>query len=120
MKIWEGSIKRPVMTWMIIAIVLVLGVVSLSRLGLDLLPNINLPIAAVTASYPGAGPEEIETMVTKPLESVLGTVSNVNSVRSISTEGSSIIILEFNQGTDMDFAALDMREKVDLIKGMLP
>lgn len=120
MKIWEGSIKRPVMTWMIIAIVLVLGAVSLSRLGLDLLPNINLPIAAVTASYQGAGPEEIETMVTRPLESVLGTVSNVNSVSSISSEGNSIIILEFNQGTDMDFAALDMREKVDLIKGMLP
>lgn len=120
MKLWDGSIKRPVMTWMVVAIVLVLGAVSISRLGLDLLPNINLPIAAVTASYPGAGPQEIETMVTKPLESILGTVSNVKSVRSISTEGNSIIILEFNQGTNMDFAALDMREKVDLIKGMLP
>lgn len=120
MKIWDGSIKRPVMTWMIIAVVLVLGVVSATRIGLDLLPNLNLPIAAVTASYSGAGPEEIETMVTKPLESVLGTVANVKSINSISSEGNSIIILQFNQGTDMDFAALDMREKVDLIKAMLP
>jgi hydrophobic/amphiphilic exporter-1 (mainly G- bacteria), HAE1 family len=120
MRIAEISIKRPVTTFMLVIIVLILGAISFTRLNVDLLPDINLPIAVVSTEYRGAGPREVEGIVTKNLESVMATVSNVKSIRSISSEGNSLIILEFNQGTDMDFATLDMREKIDLIKRMLP
>ncbi|MGI6129988.1 MAG: efflux RND transporter permease subunit [bacterium] len=114
------SIRRPVTVCMGILVLLALGGVSLSRLPIDLLPEMNMPIAVAMASYSGAGPEEIEKLVTRPLESVLTTVSNVKNVRSISSPGSSLVIVEFNWGTDMDLAALDMREKIDLVSAALP
>lgn len=120
MKISNMSINRPVTTIMCVLIVILLGAVSLSNLALDLLPDISLPIGVVSIDYKGAGPKEVETLVTEPLESILGTVANVKSISSVSTEGNSTVIVQFNDGTDMDFAALDMREKVDLIKAFLP
>lgn len=114
------SIKRPIALLMIVFVVLILGGVSFSRLSMDLLPNMSFPVAAVITNYQGVGPQEIESMVTKPLEEVLGTVNNVRSIRSISRAGTSTVIVEFNWGTDMDFATLQMREKVDLIKRVLP
>ncbi len=120
MRISELSIKRPVTTLMAVFVVIILGFVSYTRLNVDLLPSINLPLAVVSTPYQGAGPEEVEGIVTKNLESVLATVNNVESIQSISSEGSSLIILQFTQDTDMDFAALDIREKLDLIQGRLP
>lgn len=120
MKISNLAIKRPVTTIMCILIVILLGAVSLSNLALDLLPNINFPIAIVSIDYEGAGPREVETLVTEPVESMLGTVSNIKSISSTSAEGNSVVVAEFNSGTDMDFAVLDMREKVDLVKAYLP
>ncbi|WP_142413340.1 efflux RND transporter permease subunit [Hathewaya massiliensis] len=120
MRISEHSIKRPVTTLMIVFAVIILGFVSFSKLNIDLLPNINLPYAMVSTDYSGAGPKEVENIVTKNLESVLSTVANIKNVNSISSEGRSMIILEFNQGTNMDFATLEVREKLDLIKKMLP
>jgi HAE1 family hydrophobic/amphiphilic exporter-1 len=120
MNISSLSIRRPVTTIMVVLIILILGFVSLTRLNVDLLPNINIPIIAVSTSYNGAGPKEVESIVTKNVERVLATVNNLKSIRSISSEGNSLAILEFNQGTDMDFAALDIREKLDLLKGLLP
>ncbi len=120
MKISGIAIRRPVTTAMCVLIVILLGVVSFGGLGLDLLPNISFPMAVVSVNYPGAGPMEVESLVTKPLESVLGTVSNIKSVSSVSGEGNATVMVEFASGTDMDFAALDMREKVDMIKGALP
>ncbi|MBV1756406.1 MAG: efflux RND transporter permease subunit [Dethiosulfatibacter sp.] len=114
------SVKRPVTIVMIVLIVVLIGSVSLSKLPIDLLPSIEYPVAVVSTSYSGVGPEEIETLVTRPLEDVLTTVENIDSIRSISSEGSSLIILQFNFGTDMEFAALEMREKIDLVKGFLP
>ncbi|HKM39989.1 MAG TPA: efflux RND transporter permease subunit [bacterium] len=114
------SIRRPVTICMGILVLLALGGVSLTRLPIDLLPQLNLPMAVVVSSYSGAGPEEVEQMVTRPLEAVLSTVSNVKNVMSMSSPGSSQIMVEFNWGTDMDFAALDMREKIDILSGMLP
>src|SRR5699024_11369152 len=87
---------------------------------LDLLPKIEIPIAIVNTNYSGAGQREIEKLVTEPIEGVIATVSNVEKVSSISYEGNSIVVVEFNSGTNMDFATLEMREKVDLIKGYLP
>ncbi|MDK2928352.1 MAG: hydrophobic/amphiphilic exporter (mainly bacteria), family, partial [Bacillota bacterium] len=105
---------------MVILVLIVLGTVSLTRISIDLLPKMTLPIAAVMATYPGAGPEEIEELVAKPLESVLATVSNVDSIQSISSADAATIIVQFNWGTDMDFATLDMREKIDLALSRLP
>lgn len=120
MKITEFSVKRPVTITMIVLCVILLGAVSLTRLSLDLYPDIKFPIAVAIAEYPGAGPQEVETMVTKPLEEVLGTVQNVDKLQSETSSGSSMVLVWFNWGTDMDYATLQMREKVDLIKGLFP
>lgn len=120
MNLAQFSTRRPVAVTMMILVLLVLGTVSLTRISIDLLPKMTLPVAAVMATYPGAGPEEIEELVTKPLESVLATVSNVDSIQSISSADAATIIVQFNWGTDMDFATLDMREKIDLVMSRLP
>ncbi len=120
MKISDFSIKRPVTTVMLILLVVILGFISLDRLNIDLLPNITFPGAAVITSYQDAGPEEVESLVTKPLENSLATVTNVKSINSTSDAGQSTIVMEFNYGTDMDFAALDMREATDIVSGVLP
>ena len=120
MNLAQFSTRRPVAVTMVILVLIVLGTVSLTRISIDLLPKMTLPIAAVMATYPGAGPEEMEELVAKPLESVLATVSNVDSIQSISSADAATIIVQFNWGTDMDFATLDMREKIDLALSRLP
>ncbi|MGI6586982.1 MAG: efflux RND transporter permease subunit [Gracilibacteraceae bacterium] len=120
MKIHEVSIRRPVAVLMCVLMVLVLGGVSLSRLSIDLMPEMDFPIAIVLTSYSGVGPQEIENIITKNIESAVATVNNIKTIQSQSSEGQSIVIAEFNTGTDMNFATLQMREKVDMIKGMLP
>lgn len=120
MKISDISIRRPVTTFMAVLLVVLLGLISLGKLKLDLFPRFSFPVAAVITEYSGAGPNEVENMVTRPLESSLATVTNVKSISSTSSAGRSLILLEFNWGVDMDFAALEMREKVDLVKGFLP
>src|SRR6056297_3430178 len=120
MKLSDFSIKRSVTTVMLILLVVIMGVISLDRLNIDLLPNITFPGAAVITTYQGAGPEEVESMVTKPLENSLATVTNVKSINSNSDAGQSTIVMEFNYGTDMDFAALDMRESTDMVSNILP
>ncbi len=114
------AVKRPVTIAMVTLIVILLGVISLTRIPIDLLPKIEVPIAIVSTSYDGAGPIEIENLITRTVEQSIATVSNIDSVSSVSSEGSSIVIANFNFGTDMDFATLEMREKVDLIDGFLP
>src|SRR5699024_5425312 len=73
-----------------------------------------------STSYKGVGPEEIEKLVTEPIEGAVATVGSMKNIQSISYDGNSLIIVEFNSGTDMDFASLEMREKIDLVKGFLP
>ncbi|WP_186428791.1 efflux RND transporter permease subunit [Clostridium sp. BSD9I1] len=120
MNISKLSVKRPVTTLMCIFIVLILGFVSFSKISIDLLPNIEYPVAIVSTSYPNVGSEEIEKLVTRPIEQAVATVENIDTISSISSEGNSIVIVQFNFGTDMNFASLKMREKVDMVKGMLP
>ena len=110
------SVKRPVTTVMLMLIAVLLGLVSLNRLPVDLYPEIEVPVAIVSVDYSGVAPAEMETLVTKPLEQVLSTVSDLDAIRSYSRQGSSIIIVQFQYGTNMDFAALEMREKVDMVK----
>lgn len=120
MKIAELTVRRPLATAMAVLIVLVLGIVSLGRIPIDLLPEMNYPMAVVTASYEGAGPQEVEQLVTRPIEGVMGTVRNVKNITSSSGSGSTMVMVEFAWGTDMDFATLEMREKLDLIRDALP
>lgn len=120
MKITSFSIKRPVTIFMAIITILMFGVVSFFKLNVDMLPSFNLPVLMVMTSYPGAGPSEIESIITDPFESILLTTTNIENVNSVSSEGSSMIMLEFKDGTDMDFASIEVREKIDMIKSMLP
>lgn len=120
MQIFESIIKRPVTVIMCMLIVVVLGLFSLMRVPVDLFPNLNIPVAVVSTNYVGAGPLEVENLVTRRMESVMTTVTNISSITSRTFEGSSLVIVQFNDGTDMNFATLEMREKVDLIKDTLP
>ncbi len=97
-----------------------IGVFAFSKLGIDLLPNINLPHLIVQTSYPNSSPEEIEQLVTEPLESVIGTVTGVKKITSISKGVISIISIDFVWGTNMDMALLSLREKLDNIRFLLP
>ncbi|MBR5468372.1 MAG: efflux RND transporter permease subunit, partial [Firmicutes bacterium] len=114
------SIKRPVATVMVLIITIMAGLVACFSLKMDLMPNVDMPIAVVSTTYVGAGPEEVETLITKPVESALSTVTNVDSIQSVSSANSSMVIVTFINGTDLDMASLDMREKVDMIKDYLP
>jgi HAE1 family hydrophobic/amphiphilic exporter-1 len=120
MNLPESAVRRSVTVYMLIFGLLLLGGISLSRLSLDLLPDIKLPAAVIMTEYPGAGPSEIEKMVTEPLEGVLSTLSNLDKVQSQCMPGSSVIVLFFDWGTDMDFATLEVREKLDLVRSFLP
>ncbi len=120
MRLPHLAVKRPIAVFMVVCIVLLIGGVSLSSLPLDLFPNMQLPIAAVITSYSGAAPSEVEAMVTRPLEDSLGTVQNIRNLSSTSSPGSSTILLELDWGTDMDMALLEVRERLDMVRGYLP
>jgi len=107
------SIKKPVAVSMFYIGVALLGIYAFSRLGVDLLPNVNLPHLMVQTSYPNATPEEVELQVTERLEAQIGTVPGVKKIKSVSKEGMSVISVDFDWGTDMKYAFLSMREKLD-------
>jgi len=114
------SIKRPVTTVMVILIVFLAGIMAYSGLELAYMPSMDAPMAVVSTSYSGAGPEEMEELITKPVEEALATLTGVDTISSTSSTGSSMVMVEFVDGTDLDNAAMDMREKIDRIKGRLP
>ncbi|MEN1760007.1 efflux RND transporter permease subunit [Anoxynatronum sibiricum] len=120
MKLSALAVKRPVTTFMLMLVAVILGIVSTSLLPVDLYPEIDVPVSVVTVSYSGAAPEEIENLITIPLEQTLATVSGLSSIESYTSDGSSTVVVLFEYGTNMDIAALEMREKVDLIRGFLP
>ena len=114
------SVKKPYTVVVGIVLILILGIVSFQNMTADLLPNMNLPYAAVMTTYPGASPEEVEASVTRPIEQSMATVSSIQQVQSVSQENVSMVILEFGQEADMDSVTLEMREKLDQIKGYWP
>lgn len=114
------SIRRPVTTIMIFLGIGLFGVISLAKLPQELFPPITYPQLTVVTTYENAAPEEIETLITKPVEESIGTVSGLKRLKSISKEGISLVIAQFGWAENMDFAALRMREKIDLIKERLP
>ncbi len=120
MKIADISIRQPVFITMIIVALLVIGALSYSRLGVDLMPDISLPIIAVTVANPGVGPEEMESQVTKPIEDVLSTINGLNKLTSTSAEGVAVIVAQFVLEKDPQIASTEVREKVASIRNTLP
>mgnify|MGYP000982562281 CR=1 FL=1 len=120
MSMIKFAVKRPVTMIIMVSVLLILGFFTYSKLSVDLLPEMELPVAAVMTSYSGAGPEEVESGVTELLESALTTVSNVDTIQSISAAGQSVVIMMFNWGTDMDAAAIEMKDSIGFVEGYLP
>jgi HAE1 family hydrophobic/amphiphilic exporter-1 len=120
MNLPEFSVNKRVTVTMLIAIVLVLGGIAFSRLGLDLLPDIDYPVVSVLTQYAGVSSEDIENLITRPVEEAVSTVNRVKSVNSFSQEGVSVVMVEFEWGTNLDFAAQDIRDGIGLIRDYLP
>lgn len=120
MKISEQSVHRPVFTIMVVLIVLILGAISLWRLPIDFMPDITNPTLSVVTTYENAGPEEIEELVTRPIEEAMSAVPGVEEVSSSSTEGTSSVRVTFSWGTDLDAAASDVRDRLDRVVPRLP
>lgn len=114
------SVNRPVTILMLFIGLILIGLISFQNLGLDLLPDLSFPMSAIIVSYSGVAPQEIENMITIPLEEAVATIQGVKNINSYSREGSSVVLMEFNWGTDMDVSALNIREKIDQVKGFLP
>ncbi len=110
------SVKKPYTVLVGVVMIIVLGIVSFTKMTTDLLPNINLPYVIVMTTYVGASPETVEMVVTKPVESSMATVSNVTGISSVSSENYSMVILEFEQDADMNSVSLEIRENLDQIK----
>lgn len=113
-------IRKPVTTIMVTLMVFIAGIVSYFNLDQALMPDMDLPIAVVMTTYVGASPEEIEGLISKPMEESLGSIANVDTVTSYSSTNSSMVLLQFVDGTDIDMAAVDMRDKIDQMKSTLP
>lgn len=120
MSLSEFSIKRPIFTVMIMLAVVAVGLVSVSRLPIDLMPEITFPTLNISTSYENTGPEEIEQLITRPIEEAMSAVPGVEEVFSISSEGSSTVRVMFSWGTDLDAAADDVRERLDRVIPRLP
>lgn len=116
----KGPVDRPVLTSVIFLIVIILGVVSLSRLSIDLMPEIAFPTISVVTSYGNVGPQEMEELVTRPIEEALAAVQGVEEITSTSAEGRSMVRVAFDWGTDLDVAANDIRDRIDRVLGRLP
>lgn len=115
-KVIDLSIRRRVTVAMFTIAILLFGFVSFTRLKINLLPELNYPTLTIRTEYEGAAPAEIENLITKPIEEVLGVVKNVQKISSVSRSGQSDVILEFAWGTKMDYAVLEVREKMDAME----
>jgi HAE1 family hydrophobic/amphiphilic exporter-1 len=120
MNLASFAIKKPITIVMISLGAVLLGIVSLSNLPLDLYPDVDFPVLTISTRLPGYSPVHIEALITKPIEEVASTVNNVKTVKSLSREGESEVLVKFKIGTNMDFASLQIREKIDLIRGDFP
>lgn len=120
MSIYEGAVKRPIMTSLCFVAVVIFGLYSLTKLPVDLLPDIDTNTIMVMTAYPGASATDIENNVSRPLENVLNTVSNLKHISSRSSENMSLLVLEFEYGYDIDVLTNDVRDKLDMITSALP
>ncbi|MBI4550130.1 MAG: efflux RND transporter permease subunit [Candidatus Omnitrophica bacterium] len=120
MTLCEVAIEKKVTTMMVIAGIVLLGLIAVARLPQALYPRVTFPQLTIVTNYLNAAPEEIENLITKPIEESIGSVSGLKGVDSISREGKSMVTVSFDWGVDIDFAALAVREKIDLVKEKLP
>lgn len=120
MSIYEGSVKKPVMTTLVFVAVVIIGLFSLNNVPIDLLPDIETNTIMVLTTYEGASAADVETNVTRPLENSLNTVANLKKLTSSSRENRSLITLEFDFGENIDVLTDDVRQKLDMVKSFLP
>lgn len=120
MIITKFSLKRQITLVMIYGVIILFSFFSFSQLKIDFFPDITFPIAGVITTYSGVGPEDIENLLTRPIEETVSSVKNIEKVNSQSFKGSSIITLEFKYGTDMNLAENDIRKNLDYIRDYLP
>ena len=116
----QKTLEHPILTLMTFALLGILGLFTVSNISLSLFPDVDMPYLSVSASYQNAGPETVEKSVTTLIENALVSVSNLKSITSTSSEGSSSVSLEFNYGTDLEIASNDVRAKLDRITRALP
>jgi multidrug efflux pump subunit AcrB len=115
MKLVDTAVSRPVTIWMFTLGILLFGLVAAGRLAVNLLPDLSYPSLTVRTEFVGAAPAEVEQLVSKPIEEAVGIVKGVRKVQSVSRSGRSDVVMEFDWGTDMDLAALEVREKLDVL-----
>ncbi|MEO6809354.1 MAG: efflux RND transporter permease subunit, partial [Isosphaeraceae bacterium] len=120
MTISDICIRRPVFTWVLVAIPVVLGLVSYTTLGVDLFPNVDFPVCTVTTVLNGASVEEMETSVTKPIEDIVNTVSGIDELRSTTSEGISVVTVQFQLSKNGDVGTQEVRDKINTILADLP
>jgi hydrophobic/amphiphilic exporter-1 (mainly G- bacteria), HAE1 family len=119
-KLAEICIRRPVFASMIVLALMVVGTTSYFRLGVDRFPSVDLPNVSVRTTLPGASPEEVEAVISRPIEEVVNTVEGIEELRSISGQGSSVVVATFNLNRDIDTAAQDVRDRVATVLNRLP
>jgi hydrophobic/amphiphilic exporter-1 (mainly G- bacteria), HAE1 family len=120
MSLAEISVRRPVATTMACLVVIVLGAIAFTRLPIDLLPEVTFPSLTVQTSYQNVGPQEVEELITRPVEEAMAAIAGVEEIVSTSSEGQSTVRIAFTWGTDLDEAANEVRTRIDRIRGMLP
>ncbi|NQT03806.1 MAG: efflux RND transporter permease subunit [Planctomycetes bacterium] len=120
MRISHFAVRRPIFTIMVVLMVVLLGTISLINLPIDLMPDISYPTLSISCSYENAGSEEIEELITRPIEEALSAVPGVEEVTSVSIEGQSTVRVAFGWGTDLDAAANDIRDRLDRVNDRLP
>ncbi|AEJ62469.1 acriflavin resistance protein [Spirochaeta thermophila DSM 6578] len=120
MSLTRTVVGRPTTIAIVFALLVGFGLYTITNIAIDLYPEITPPVLVVSTSYAGAGPEEVEKVITRPLESVLSNVTNLKRITSTSSEGSSMLILEFTYGTDMAEAANSVRDNLEFVKDALP
>ena len=121
MSIVKSSVEKPVTTWMIFIAILLMGLISLMRLPIELMPDISSKkVTIITRVRGGMPPTEVEELVTKPIEDAVSVVSRIEEISSRSEKGESQVVMKFEPGTNMDFAALEVREKFSKVKNKLP
>src|SRR5436190_5540280 len=119
-KLAEICIRRPVFATMLIMALVVMGLAAYSKLGVDRFPKIDFPIVSITTTLRGAAPEEIETQVSKRIEEAVNTISGIDDLRSNSSEGISIVSIQFMLDKDPDVAAQEVRDKINTVVAQLP
>lgn len=120
MSIARGPVQRPILTAIIFMVIITLGLVSFSRLSIDLMPEVTYPVISVITEYTNVGPQEMEESISRPIEEALAAVQGVEEITSSSTEGRSQVRVSFNWGTDLDVAANDIRDRIDRVLPRLP